>query len=586
MQGFKHMEQKFLAGRFSKTKIVATVGPACESLDQLKALIIAGVDVFRLNMAHGARPEHEVRLAAVRQAVEQTGQFAAVLVDLAGPKIRLGELPGGQMECHAGASVRFVRGTIARQAGELTTTYQPLVDELAIGDRVMLADGIVSLVVEQRGADFAQCRVVQPGLIRSRQGVNLPGVKLSVPTLGPADRENALWAAQNGIDFIGLSFVRSADDVRQLKSLLAGPHPNPLPMGEGTISNTYQKGEGTIFNTCPKGEGTISNTYQMGEGTIFNTCPKGEGTISNTYQMGEGKIFNTCPKGEGSVSDTSLKREGAIPIPASLNTNFIPQVIAKIEKPEAMDHLDEIVAAADGIMVARGDLGVETDIARVALAQKQIIALCNRHRKPVIVATQMLDSMQHSLLPTRAEVTDVANAILDGADACMLSGETAIGDYPQKTVETMHRIALATEPMLPRSPFALQTSAGEKSALNPITQAIVDAAGRIAEQVAAKLILVASSSGQTALALSKDRNSAPVVGVSESEATLRRMCLYWGVFPLAGAPVGKSMELLDFFTQLGRQSGYLNPGDRLVLIIGTALSASAHNAIVVHQIRD
>jgi pyruvate kinase len=508
------MEQKLPAGRFSKTKIVATIGPACESLDRLKALIIAGVDVFRLNMAHGSCREQEVRLAAVRKAMEETGQFVAVLADLAGPKIRLGELPGGQMDCHAGASLRFIRGTIARQPRELTTTYEPLVDELAVGDRVMLADGTVSLIVEERGKDFAQCRVGQPGLIRSRQGVNLPGVKLSVPALGPEDRENAVWASRMGIDFIGLSFVRAADDVRQLKSLLAGPHPNPLP-------------------------------------TNLRSVP-GEGTN---------------------------------PVP------FLPQVIAKIEKPEALDHLDEIVEAADGVMVARGDLGVETDIAQVALAQKHIVAVCNRQRKPVIIATQMLDSMQHSSLPTRAEVTDVANAILDGADACMLSGETAIGDYPQEAVEMMHRIALATEPILPRCRLSLEhwqdasaTRQVETSAITPITQAIVDAAGRIAQQVAARLIVVASSSGATALALSKNRNLVPILGVSESQAALRRMCLYWGVFPLAGAPVGKSMELLEYVTQLGRQSGYLNPGDRIVLIIGTGLSASAHNAIVVHEL--
>jgi pyruvate kinase len=507
------MEQKLPAGRSSKTKIVATIGPACESLDRLKALIIAGVDVFRLNMAHGSCREQEVRLAAVRQVMDETGQFVAVLADLAGPKIRLGELPGGQMDCHAGASVRFVRGAISQQPQELTTTYEPLVDELAVGDRVMLADGTVSLVVEECGKDFAQCRVVQPGLIRSRQGVNLPGVKLSVPALGPVDRENAVWAARVGIDFIGLSFVRAADDVRQLKSLLAGPHPNPLPKGEGT------------------------------------------------------------------------KGDGILPVP------FLPQVIAKIEKPEALDHLDEIVEAADGVMVARGDLGVETDIAGVALAQKHIVAVCNRRRKPVIIATQMLDSMQHSSLPTRAEVTDVANAILDGADACMLSGETAIGDYPQEAVEMMHRIALSTEPILPRcrlSPEHWQDASAtrqvETSVVTPITQAIVDAAGRIAEQVAARLIVVASSSGATALALSKNRNLVPILGVSESQATLRRMCLYWGVFPLAGAPVGKSKELLDYVTQLGRQKGYLNPGDRIVLIIGTGLTSSAHNAIVVHQL--
>jgi pyruvate kinase len=495
-------EQTLPAGRFSKTKIVATIGPASESLERITALIKAGVDVFRLNMAHGQPREHEVRLATIRKAVEQTGQLVAVLADLAGPKIRLGELPGGQMDCHAGASVRFVRGTVSNQSNELTATYEPLVDELAVGDRIMLADGTVCLIVERRGADFAECRVVQPGLIRSRQGVNLPGVKLSVPALGPVDRDNAVWATRNGIDFVGLSFVRSAEDVRQLKSLLA-----------------QEKGTGS--------------------------------------------------------------ERSEVPVPFSGS----PQVIAKIEKPEALEHLEEIIAAADGIMVARGDLGVETDIAQVALAQKQIAATCNRHKKPVIVATQMLDSMQHSSLPTRAEVTDVANAILDGADACMLSGETAIGDYPIEAVEMMHRIALATEPML-RHVILPSDEAEKIPAANPITQAIVDAAGQIADRVGAKLIVVASSSGQTALALSKNRNRVPIVGVSESDTTLRRMCLYWGVFPLAGAPVGKSQELLEYVVSLGRQKGYLNSGDRIVLVAGTGLTSSAHNAIVVHELGD
>ena len=480
------MDQKLPTRRFSKTKIVATLGPASDSLERLVELINAGVDVFRLNMAHGSVDEQAVRLASVRKASAETGQFVAVLADLAGPKMRLGELPGGSMDCHAGDIVRFVRGTVAHEPQDLTTTYEPLVDELAVDDRVMLADGTVSLVVVERGKDFAKCKVVQPGLIRSRQGVNLPGVKLSVSAMSQIDRDNAVWAARNGIDFIGLSFVRTAEDIRQLKSLLA-------------------------------------------------------------------------------------------------TANSTAQVIAKIEKPEALEHLEEIIAAADGVMVARGDLGVETDIAQVALAQKKIVAACNRQRKPVIIATQMLDSMQHQSMPTRAEVTDVANAILDGADACMLSGETAIGDYPKESVEMMHRIALATEPMLLHSAIPA-SDAGNCAVTNPITQAIVNAVGYIAEQVAAKLIVVASSSGATALALSKNRNFVPVVGVSESEATLRRMNLYWGVFPLSDAPVGKSVELLEYITELGKQSGYLNSGDRIALIIGTGLTASAHNAIVVHQL--
>ena len=252
-------------------------------------------------------------------------------------------------------------------------------DELAVGDRVLLADGTVSLVVEAVDADYAECRVVQPGVVRSRQGVNLPGVKLSVPALSDVDRENAVWAAQGGIDFVGLSFVRKADDVRQLKSLLAEHNPDV-------------------------------------------------------------------------------------------------QVIAKIEKPEALEQLEEIVAAADGVMVARGDLGVEIDIARVAVVQKEIIADCNRLRKPVIVATQMLDSMTHSRIPTRAEVADVSNAILDGADACMLSGETAVGEYPREAVEMMHRIALETEQLHVSRP--LRCSADQSREANELNQPELTAPGQ------------------------------------------------------------------------------------------------------------
>ena len=475
-----------IESRPSRTKIVATLGPASSSVEQIASLLAAGVDVFRLNMAHGGPAEQEVRLSAIRAASESIGRPAAVLTDLAGPKIRLGEIPRGLLECHAGETVRFVRSPDPSCPTSLTTTYEPLLDELAIGDRVLLADGTVSLVVESVDAEGAVCRVVQPGIVRSRQGVNLPGVKLSVQAMDETDRQNAVWAARNGVDFVGLSFVRRADDILQLKAILAEHNPEV-------------------------------------------------------------------------------------------------QVIAKIEKPEALLCLEEIVAAADGVMVARGDLGVEIDIARVAMAQKEIVTVCNRLRRPVIIATQMLDSMTHSRIPTRAEVADVSNAILDGADACMLSGETAVGDYPRETVEMMHRIALETEE---GSGVRGQGSGIDNLQILPpsITESAVDAAGRMAEELGAKVVIVATASGATALAMAKHRRPVFTLGVSDSPATLRRMCLYWGVIPLADAPTHDSRALLKHVVALGGAEGLLTSGDRVVLVAGTGLATSAHNMIIVHEL--
>lgn len=507
-----------------KTKIVVTVGPACDTPEMLYALVRAGVDVFRINTAHGSNEDHRRLLAAVRSAGAQAGVPVAVLVDLAGPKIRLNELPGGAIELAPDEIVRFVRGENPTNPRDLTTTYAPLIDELSPGDRVMLADGMVMLTVLEKTSDAAVCQVVQGGLLRSRQGVNLPGVKLSVPALGEHDKANAVWAARAGADFISLSFVRLADDVRALKALIR--------------------------------------------------------------EIG---------------SDA--------------------QVVAKIEKPEAIADLDRIVEAADAVMVARGDLGVEIDIAEVPVVQKRIIHACRRYYKPVIVATQMLDSMQRSRRPTRAEAADVANAILDGADACMLSGETAIGEYPIQSVQTMQRIAIATEALMQKqaqperatdlAELALRIGyeAGYNAAVSahasetdeprpglsprhregcevhPITDATVECAGRLAERVGAKLIVVFTRSGETARRLSAGRHFVPTVGLSDSETVLRRMCLYWGVTPLAAAP-GDDMEALLHYaiTHAQQANAAWVPGDRIVLIGRSGHGPRRHNMIWVHEI--
>jgi pyruvate kinase len=468
------------------TKIVATVGPASRTPEQLAALMDSGVDVFRLNMAHGEIAQHEEVLKTIRRLSDEKKQPTAVLVDLAGPKIRLGELIDGAVECEMGGEFRFIRGHESKEPRHLTCTYDKLIDELHVGDRIMLADGTVSMLVEEKSREYAKCRCIQAGLIRSRQGVNLPGVKVSLPAMSDDDKQHAVWACQAGIDYISLSFVRSPKEVNELKWLV------------------------------------------------------------------------------------NFQRSAA-------------RVIAKIEKQEALDHLEAIVAAADGVMVARGDLGVEIDVARMPVVQKEIIAMCHRHQKPVIVATQMLDSMQRSPRPTRAEVTDVANAILDGADACMLSGETAIGDYPTAAVEMMNRVAMATEPLLatrglPSEPEVLPEG------LEVITDGVVRGAVHIAKNLKAKMIVVVSHSGVTALSVSKHRTSTVTIGVSNRESSLRQMCLFWGVVPLADAPTTDSFELLAYVQNWGLENGSLQLGDHIVLGAGIGLASKGHNMVRVHTV--
>ncbi len=470
----------------ARTKIVATVGPACREPQKLRDLIIAGVDVFRLNMAHGSIEAQQLVVNDIRAASREIGRPIGILIDLAGPKIRLGELVDDPTNCELGMEFRFVRGLKSPGSRDLTSNYELLVDELNVGDVVMLTDGTVGMQVIAKQDDLVTCRVTAAGIIRSRQGINLPGAALSVPAMTEADWANANWASQAEIDFVSLSFVRTPVEILQLKDLLL------------------------------------------------------------------------------SRSSTAM-------------------VIAKIEKREALERLEDIVAASDGVMVARGDLGVEIDIAETAVAQKKIISVCQRFLKPVIVATQMLDSMHHSKRPTRAEVSDVSNAILDGADACMLSGETAIGEFPRESVEMMNRIMLVTERLLndaPQQPPPVAALAG----VHPITAAVAYGAGRIAAQLFAKLVVVATRSGGTARVKSKQRDFIPVIGVSDSEKTLRKMCLFWGITPLASAPAADGPRLRAYISEWGRQDGCLSAGDRVVFVTGSEVVPTAHNLVVVHEV--
>lgn len=468
----------------SRTKIIATVGPACQSVDQLVELIEAGVSVFRINTAHGKREDHQAKLDAIRAAGTKSGFEPAVLLDLAGPKIRLGELVEEPHYCEVGSQYRFIRGTTSSDSHELTSTYKRLIDELSVGDQVMLADGLVAMEVLEIDDDAATCVVTASGTIRSRQGINLPGANLSVSSMLPADVNNAIWGAEQGVDWMSLSFVRNSDDVASLKKLLT------------------------------------------------------------TYE-----------------SDA--------------------MVIAKIEKPEALDDLEAIVEVADGIMVARGDLGVEIDVAATPMAQKRIIRVCKEKVKPVIVATQMLESMHTSSRPTRAEASDVANAILDGADACMLSGETAIGDYPCGTVEMMSRIMRCTESGLQDQDQDWR-HCGARVQL--MSAAVVEAAISIAERIGARCIVIATRSGGTAWIASQSRSQVPMLGVSNSATTRRRLNLLWGIHPLSAEHLEDNVELVGVVRRWCNSAQPLTKGDKIVLVKGTGVIKRAHNTVVVHTV--
>lgn len=469
-----------------RTKIIATVGPSCDRPETLRCLVESGVDVFRINMAHGSREYHDEVVTRIRQLSDELNHPLGILVDLAGPKIRLGELHGGQMDCLSGNLVRIVRGEVADASDEMVSNYPRLVDELAVGDQVLLADGLVRMVARSKTPEAVTCQLENNGVIRSRQGINLPGVALSVPAITDEDRKNTEWAVTREIDFLGLSFVRSAHEIHALKAIL---------------------------------------------------------------------------RSHGSVA----------------------MVIAKIEKSEAMADLVAIVGATDAVMVARGDLGVEIDVAETPVAQKKIIEECRRQYKPVIVATQMLDSMHHSPRPTRAEATDVANAIVDGADACMLSGETAIGDYPVDAVRMMNRIMQHTEEMLEQQKSEQREPTGT-GGLHKVTSAIVFGACRIVSRLNSPLMVVATRSGGTARVKSKQRNFTLTVAVSDSEATLRQMTLYWGITPLRGAPATDGPKLREFVADWGKSRGLLHSKDHVVFVTGTEVVQSAHNILAIHEV--
>jgi len=473
----------------TKTKIVATVGPASRDREVLRELIVAGVDVFRLNFAHGTHAEKAKIVTNIRELASELDHPVGILGDLSGPKIRLGLLPEVGLQVQTDETYSFVRGGVSANERELTASYAGLVDDLQVDNRVLLADGSVAMRVIEKQADRAICVVEQPGRLLSRQGINLPGSRLSIASLTEKDLHDLQWALAQQIDFLGFSFVRNASDVRLLRE----------------------------------------------------------------------KIHAAQPK-------------------------RVPFIVAKIEKPEAIDDLPNILDETDMVMVARGDLGVEVDIVRVPTLQKKIIAACNKHRVPVITATQMLESMIDHDLPSRAEVTDVANAVLDGTDAVMLSGETAMGRHPVRVVSTMSRIVREAEQLLvsrKNQPLGKST----RNIATQMTEAVTLGAIHTAEKIGAKMLVFFTGSGTTATALSELRSTVPLLALTDSEQTASLLTLTWGVHSIV-SDVGRGpvQEVAEYVHQWGAANGLLKSGDRFVLVTTSDWSQLGKDTMLVSAV--
>ncbi len=457
-----------------RTKIVCTLGPSCAG-EVLPRLVDAGMNVARLNFSHGTREEHGQWIRRLREISAGGHAPVAILQDLAGPKIRIGEVPGGQMELTEGQefflSVAPLAAPLEEARPGTTVAFPEIIRDTPVGVPIFLADGSIELKVEAKTDRTLDCRVAVGGTLRSHVGVNFPRHSLKLPAFTAKDREDLRFGLEHGVDFVALSYVRSARDVLAAREFM-----------------------------------------------------------------------------------DSLG--ASVPI------------IAKIEKHEALDHLQEILSAADGLMVARGDLGVEIPLEMVPMVQKEIIAAANAAAKPVITATQMLLSMVTHSRPSRAEATDVANAILDGTDAVMLSEETAAGRYPVEAVKFLDRVSRATEESFPHLAWLRSRApAGPQE----ISEAISYAACEMALDLTAAAILASTDSGSTARLISRLRPRTPIVAVTPRPETLRRLSLSWGVFPLLAPHLKDTDHMLRVVEEQAVRAGILQGGDRVIITAGTPI---------------
>jgi pyruvate kinase len=467
-----------------RAKIVCTLGPATSTPERIRNLVEAGMDVARLNLSHGSYADHEAVYRMVREASDSTGRGVGILVDLQGPKIRLGKIAVGPVDLQEGHELTITTRDVPGDSSVVSTTYSGLPGDVAPGDQILIDDGKVRLEVVSVDDTDVVCRVTVAGRISDNKGINLPGVAVSVPAMSEKDKEDLRWALGLSADVIALSFVRSAADADEVRAIMdeVGVH---LP------------------------------------------------------------------------------------------------VIAKIEKPQAIDNLAEIVRAFDGCMVARGDLGVECPLEDVPFLQKQVIEMNRRNAKPVIVATQMLESMIGAPRPTRAEASDVANAVLDGTDAVMLSGETSVGEYPVETVRTMSRIIESTEDHGLERMAAIDWQPRTRGGV------IAKAAAEVGERVGAKYLVAFSVSGDSARRLARYRSHIPVLAFTPVPHVRSQLCLSWGVETFLGESVDHTDEMVRQVDESLLKIGRVREGELVVIIAGSPPGIpGSTNALRIHRMGD
>jgi pyruvate kinase len=468
-----------------RAKIVCTLGPATSTQERINALIIAGLDVARLNLSHGSHADHLHSYQLVRAGSDAIGRSVGVLADLQGPKIRLGEFPGGPVQLTVGDEFTITTDDIPGDRHEASTTYQGLADDVRAGDRILIDDGNVQVDVTGVAGTRVRTRVVVGGRVSDHKGINLPGVAVSAPALTAKDQEDLRWALATGVDIVALSFVRSPDDAMLARKIM--------------------------------------------------------------NEVGRSRV----------------------------------PLIAKIEKPEAVRVLPEIVDAFDGIMVARGDLGVELPLEQVPAVQSRAIALARERARPVIVATQMLESMISAPRPTRAEVSDVAGAVVEGADAVMLSAETSVGAYPVETVATMARIVSAAEDNSLRAEHSLTRM--------PTTTggAIARAAAEVGAIVGARALVAFTMTGETARRLARYRSPIPLLAFTTERATRSQLALTWGVETFIVPAVRHTDDMVHEVDSALVRLGRCAIGDKIVIVAGSPPgSPGKTNALRVHRIGD